>query len=158
MIFLTVGTQLPFDRLVGVVDAWAARQQRKDIFAQISHNGRKPKHIKWVEYLTPEEFIAQINSADVIISHAGAGTIFIALQSGKPIIVLPRLEQLHEQRNDHQVDMAQSLSELGLIEFALDERCLLDKLNEIDRLPSPKKIGPYASKELINTISAFING
>ncbi len=158
MIFLTVGTQLPFDRLVRTVDDWAGRKQRKDILAQIGRHGWRPGNIKWVESLSAEEFSLQMRSSDVIISHAGAGTVFTALQLGKSVIVFPRRADLHEQRNDHQLAMAESFAKLGLIEVAFDEKSLLDKLDGIDRMPCPRKIEQYASEELINTIRAFING
>ena len=35
MIFVTVGTDSPFDRLMQVVDEWAAASGRTDVFAQI---------------------------------------------------------------------------------------------------------------------------
>ncbi len=59
MIFLTVGTQLPFDRLVAAVDAWAARQPGQEVFGQISDPGPagyRPKHFAWVADLDPAAF------------------------------------------------------------------------------------------------------
>lgn len=35
MIFVTVGTQVQFDRLIRTVDEWAGARARSDIFAQI---------------------------------------------------------------------------------------------------------------------------
>ena len=36
MIFVTVGAQLPFDRLVDTVDAWAGRKGDTEVLAQIA--------------------------------------------------------------------------------------------------------------------------
>lgn len=34
MIFVTVGTQMPFDRLVEAVDQWASTRDRVNVFAR----------------------------------------------------------------------------------------------------------------------------
>ena len=35
MIFVTVGTQLAFDRMIKAVDEWAGARGRTDVFAQV---------------------------------------------------------------------------------------------------------------------------
>ncbi len=41
MILVTVGTDGPFDRLIRIVDDWACRNNRSDIFAQIGDGGTR---------------------------------------------------------------------------------------------------------------------
>ena len=58
MIFLTVGTQLPFDRLVAAVDDWCAARGESDVFGQICDpgpDGYRPKHFEWVADLDPAD-------------------------------------------------------------------------------------------------------
>ena len=105
MIFLTVGTQLPFDRLVAAVDAWARARGRADVFGQISDpgpSGYRPRHFDWAADLDPAEFEARFRAASHIVGHAGMGTIIGALGQAKPLLVMPRRAHLGEQRNDHQ--------------------------------------------------------
>jgi UDP-N-acetylglucosamine transferase subunit ALG13 len=105
VIFLTVGTQLPFDRLVAAVDAWAWARGRDDVFGQISDPGPagyRPKHFDWVADLDPIAFEARFRAASHIVAHAGMGTIIGALGQGKPLLIVPRRAHLGEQRNDHQ--------------------------------------------------------
>lgn len=105
MIFLTVGTQLPFDRLVAGVDAWAARNPGRAIFGQIADPGPagyRPQSFDWVADLEPSEFDARFRAASHVVAHAGMGTIIGALGAGKPLLVMPRRAHLGEQRNDHQ--------------------------------------------------------
>ena len=45
MIFVTVGTQGPFDRLVRAVDKWAGMRARADIFAQTGPSDYQSEHI-----------------------------------------------------------------------------------------------------------------
>ncbi len=61
MIFVTVGAQMPFDRLVRSVDRWAAAEQRSNVFAQISTGSWIPQHIQWTEFLTPAEYRTKWN-------------------------------------------------------------------------------------------------
>ena len=114
MIFIVVGSQEPFDRLIKAVDLWASENKHKNVFAQIGKTNLRPRHINWTEFLPPQVFEEKLKQAQIIISHAGRGTILNALYHSKPIIVMPRLFHFHEQRNDHQLATARSLSRLGI--------------------------------------------
>jgi hypothetical protein len=120
VIFLTVGTQLPFDRLVAAVDAWAGARGGAlggapggaEVFGQIADPGPagyRPKHFEWVADLDPAAFEARFRAATHIVGHAGMGTIIGALGQGKPLLVMPRRAHLGEQRNDHQFATVQRL-------------------------------------------------
>lgn len=104
MIFLTVGTHEPFDRLVRCVDDWCAATGRGDqVFGQITRNaGYTPRHFDSVPDLTPTEYQDRFRGSDFVVSHAGMGSIITALTLGKPIVILPRRGHLQETRNDHQ--------------------------------------------------------
>lgn len=115
MIFVTVGTQLPFDRMIRAVDEWAAESGRRDVFAQIGDGGYTPAAIEWVRFLTPDETACRLQEADLIVAHAGMGTIISALQMKKPIVVFPRRAELGEHRNDHQLATAKRFGERGLV-------------------------------------------
>jgi UDP-N-acetylglucosamine transferase subunit ALG13 len=142
MIFLTVGAQMPFDRLVRAVDTWAARGGNDGVFAQIGRSAYRPAHLRYTEFLDPRAFREAFTDAGVIVAHAGMGTIINALELRKPILVMPRRGDLAETRNDHQLATAQRFRELGLVEVALDERELTDRLDDLTRLPRPAVNGP----------------
>lgn len=156
MILVTVGTDLPFDRMVKIVDTWAKANQRQDIFAQIGEGGWKPRYIPHVEFLQPGEFSEYFNSAKVIISHAGMGTILSALFHGKPILVMPKLARLAEHRNEHQTATAIRMRDLGNVNVAFDEQEMRDRLDHLDELQPSLKIGTFASEELVQGIRDFI--
>ncbi len=157
MIFVTVGAQMPFDRLVQTVDEWAAETGRSDIFAQIGPTNWRPHHIQWVQFLNSSEFFKKFDEAEAVVAHAGMGTILSALMRNKSILVMPRRGDLRETRNDHQVATANRLSELGKVEVALDENELRVKLQGIDHLKRANQIGPYASPQLIEAVRRFID-
>lgn len=102
-LFVTVGAQMAFPRLVDEVDEWIARQSDVEGFAQIGPEVDPPRSMDHVRSLDPDGFAERVAWADVIISHAGMGTIITALVERVPIVVMPRLGDLHETRNDHQV-------------------------------------------------------
>lgn len=156
MIFVTVGTDLPFDRLVRVVDSWAAETGRDDVFAQIGEGGWEPSFIRYTYFLQPPEFIERFNSASMIISHAGMGTILSALHYGKPILVMPKRASLREHRNEHQLATARRMKEMASVNVAFDEYELRERLDQIDTLPSSLRIGSRASNSLIQGLKRFI--
>ena len=157
MILVTVGTDLPFDRMVKVVDSWAMDNERQDVFAQIGEGGWKPQYIRHAEFLQPGEFSEYFSSSKIVISHAGMGTILSALFHDKPILVMPKLATLGEHRNEHQTATAKKMKELVNINVAFDERELRHYLDHLDDLKPSRKIGSFASDGLLNGIREFID-
>lgn len=156
MILVTVGTELPFDRLVKAVDRWAATRDRSDIFAQIGEGAWEPAHFPFRDFIEPDEFAERLRSADLIVAHAGMGTILSALHYGKPLLVMPRRAGLGEQRNDHQLATAERLLEMGKINVAFDEQELMHKLDRVEELAAGTRIGPAAGEELLTALRQFI--
>jgi UDP-N-acetylglucosamine transferase subunit ALG13 len=101
LIFVTVGTQLPFDRLVQAMDAWAGAPPGKEIFIQTGGTAYQPRHCAFKPYTRPDEWEDYFRRAALVVSHAGMGTILKSLDTGKPLILMPRLTALGEHRNDH---------------------------------------------------------
>lgn len=156
MIFVVVGTQEPFDRLIRNIDEWSHKSGYTDIYAQVAKAKYKSINFKSIDFLPPLEFDAKFQQADLIIGHAGMGTIISALQNSKPIIVLPRLAKFHEHRNDHQLATAISFEKLGLITAVYSKEELFAALDNRDSLLPSKPIKDSASPLLIKTIREFI--
>ncbi|MBN8474891.1 glycosyltransferase [Sulfuritalea sp.] len=158
MIFVTVGAQMPFDRLVEAVDQWASTRNRVDVFAQIGQSGYRPQRIECRQLLEPEEFRSRYKTASAIVAHAGTGSIITALQMGKPIIIMPRRASLMETRNDHQVATAEQFRKFPSVTVAWNEQELALRLDEIDGLVGQASVGQYASEELLDVVRRFIDG
>ncbi len=132
MILLTVGTQFPFDRLVKHVDEFVGQNGLvEEIFAQIGKSSYKPRNFHAVPFLEQHVFIKHVKEASGIISHAGIGSITMALSHHKPLLAMPRLKQHGEVVNNHQVAIARKFEELGLILVAYKEHELPKKLEEL---------------------------
>ena len=162
MIFLTVGSEIAFDRLVRAVDVWCGDGHHNTVFGQIAHsglNGYRPQNFVWKEFVSPVEYRRLYDEAELIIAHAGMGSIITALVKAKPILIMPRRAVFRETRNDHQVATAKIFSERKGIFVAEDETMvasMLDKWKGLIGTISFKSAGPYAEDHLVKTIRDFI--
>ncbi len=156
MILVTVGAQMPFDRLVRAMDRWAGERRRDDVFAQIGPTDYRPSSMQWTKFLEPEAFIRRVEAASAIVAHAGTGSIITALQAGKPILVMPRRAGLRETRNDHQVATAEQFRRFESVLVAWDETELISRLKGVDELTGRPAVGAHASRELLGAIRAFV--
>jgi len=158
MIFVTVGSQEPFDRLIRAVDEWARLRARSDVFAQIASSMFRPQHIKFTHFIEPADFNRVMQETRIIVAHAGMGSIISALELGKPIVVMPRRADFRETRNDHQVATAERFGAQGRIIVANDEKELPAKLDHALTLGDSDRIQAQASPRLIATLRAFLEG
>jgi hypothetical protein len=91
MIFLTVGTQFPFDRLVKAVDhLFDEGLMPEEVFGQIGVSTYKPRHFETVVSLEKNTYDDRFQQASAVISHAGMGAITMALDQSKPLLVMAR--------------------------------------------------------------------
>jgi UDP-N-acetylglucosamine transferase subunit ALG13 len=105
LIFITIGTrQYPFDRLLRKLDElYEDGTISESMFAQTGTSTYSPKHYEHKEFITPEEFDEHIAAADLVVSHGASGSIMKALNAGKRVIAVTRLERYGEHINDHQI-------------------------------------------------------
>lgn len=128
MIFVTVGTEYPFDRLIRTVDSlFGSGALEGPAFAQIGAGTFRPSNIESVDWLSRTDFEARLASADAVIGHAGMGTILSCVGAGKPLLVLPRRGEFGETVNDHQLWTVERLTNSGLFLVARDEHELAEK-------------------------------
>lgn len=164
MILVSVGTQLPFDRLVRAMDAWAADHPQQTVFAQIGASDYQPQHLQATASLSPTAFAQRLEEAQLVVAHAGMGTIIGALELAKPIIVMPRRADLGEHRNNHQLATAAKLQEAGMVRVAEDAEQLAATLDawqdhgETDEHESQTTaLAASASPQLLQAVSDFIH-
>lgn len=123
MILVTVGTQLPFERLTRTMDDIAPDMEEL-IFAQIGNSAYVPKNFEYCVTMPPTIFESKFKQASRIVSHAGIGSILTAKRYGKPIIIFPRRASAGEHRNDHQLATCAQLENRPGIFVAYDESAL----------------------------------
>ena len=112
LIFVTVGSRnYPFDRLFKKIDQLCEKGIIKDkVFAQTGTSKYKPKNYEYVDFTSPDVFEEKINEADIVVTHGASGSIMKALNAGKKVIAVTRLEKYGEHINDHQIQNNEAFS------------------------------------------------
>jgi beta-1,4-N-acetylglucosaminyltransferase len=103
-IFVTIGTT-SFPELIKKVD----NIKGLNVIIQTPKEGKDeyiPKNYKFFEFC--EDIEKYYNWADIIITHAGAGSVYKLLELGKKIIIIPNLSRV----DTHQTDLADYIKEM----------------------------------------------
>ena len=81
--------------------------------------------------MVPESLLRQaMADADVVIGHAGAGTLGLSLECGRSPVLVPRRAAHREQIDDHQIELARWASDQGLAVWAEADEVTLSDLVE----------------------------
>jgi UDP-N-acetylglucosamine--N-acetylmuramyl-(pentapeptide) pyrophosphoryl-undecaprenol N-acetylglucosamine transferase len=115
MVLVTTGTnESSFDRLVE-----AAGELTGELLVQYGSSAIScGPHGQWIDFMPFDELRAAMLEADVVVCHAGVGSVMLAQRCGKRPVVMPRRVALGEAVDDHQVAFAQRLARLGAVTLA----------------------------------------
>lgn len=158
VIFVSVGSMMPFDRLIRAVDVWAAAHPETSVLAQIGRGSFEPGHAQFVRLMPPADYGRAVADADLFVAHAGMGSIITAIQSGKPLLMLPRLQALGEHNTDHQLATVRNVGNrpgLHHVDSDAELGAAIDRLLATGS-EAPAPISPYASEELLANVRAFV--
>ena len=163
MIFVTVGNPTQgFRRLLDAVDRLGGEGffNEEMVLIQSGNNaGFCPTNCKHEPFLAMEDFARKVNEAELIISHAGAGTLLHVIQAGKVPVVMPRQMRHGEHVDDHQVELTKVLASEGRVIPAYEPEDLPGAIEEARRrntqpVPSPPSLMlnlvAQAIEELLN--------
>ena len=163
MIFLSVGSELPFSRLVQAADCWAEQHSEHTFIAQVGRlnpDDYEPQHFEYFDTIEPAEYSRFTTEADVLVAHAGMGSIITALTLGKPIVIMPRREHLRETRNDHQVGTAKRFGERSGVFVAWDESEFDAVITQAIEFSGRSRLAggtAFAEDEMLQKLRVFIN-
>lgn len=113
-LFVTLGTIRPyrFDALVdAVLDSGLANQET---VWQLGETTRTDLPGRAETQIASAEFDSLAAGADVVITHAGVGTILALLEMGIHPVVVPRRTARGEHVDDHQAQIARLTGDLGV--------------------------------------------
>ncbi|XP_021372164.1 UDP-N-acetylglucosamine transferase subunit ALG13 homolog [Mizuhopecten yessoensis] len=160
-VFVTVGTTA-FDGLINVFAAEETIQvlEEKGYTSVILQTGRgiseplsgQVGKVTVQHYQYKPNIQEDISSADLVISHAGAGSCLETLGAGKPLLVVINSELM----GNHQLELAKQLHKDGHIYYC-DCGSLLQTLREInlDNLKPFKKGDPSKFAAFLDTKMGF---
>lgn len=155
MILATVGMQLPFPRFIHALNEIAGRH-RLNIVAQAMEPVAGLRFLDQRESLSPKDFDALACRAEVIVGHAGIGTILSAARAEKPIILYPRVAALGEHRNEHQLATAREFAaRIGIYVAHTNQE--LESLLLRNDLQAFKPANSVQTHELVQRVRAFVD-
>lgn len=78
-----------------------------------------------VAFMEMGAFAQRVSEAELLILHAGAGSVIHAVRAGKTPVVVPRRASLGEHVDDHQLEFAHELEKIGKVLVAHDTATLV---------------------------------
>lgn len=90
-VLIVVGTfREGMDRLLKIVDEASPLPGGPKVKSQIGNSRYIPRSSEWYRWKSAEDFHQDLVETDLVITHDGSNTIGQALESAKPVIVVPR--------------------------------------------------------------------
>ncbi|MBP5684253.1 MAG: exopolysaccharide biosynthesis protein [Bacilli bacterium] len=157
MILVTLGTQdKSFKRLLEAVEKQIDNGTIKDkVVVQAGLTKYQSDKMEIFDFIPVSKFDDLIKSCDILITHAGVGSIITGLKNNKKVIAAARLKKYHEHTNDHQLQIVDNFAKSGYI-------LPLDNFDELDKvLQKAKKFKPKAyesnTKNFVKLIKDYID-
>lgn len=140
MILVTVGTNgAPFDRLLQQLDDLSPGEE---VIVQRGPSVLSPAGATCVDFLPFDELSRLVGSARVVVTHAGVGSVLLALEHGHRPIVVPRLKRFGEAVDDHQAAFGERLHLERLV------RCIPDAARVTDAVAEGSTLGERSSAQV----------
>jgi UDP-N-acetylglucosamine transferase subunit ALG13 len=148
-ILVTVGTT-KFDSLISYIDTEPCFDNLSIEF-QIANGRYIPQKHPYFVFLDSAEIIKKYQEADIIITHAGQGTVFTLLEMRKKFIVVPNLERIDK----HQTDIADFLlkNKYALVAYRMAQLELFIDIIQSYNFRNFNKEAFFKSDEIINFLS-----
>ena len=154
MILVTLGTQK--EQFVRLLDYIENSKIDDRIIVQAGHTKYNSKKMEIFDFIPYEKMNEYIDDADVIITHAGTGSVLMPLKKNKKVIVCAREMKYEEHVDNHQQELVEVFAGEGYV-LELNENIKLDDLMKEIKKFKPKK---YVSNTevFINNLKGEING
>jgi UDP-N-acetylglucosamine transferase subunit ALG13 len=158
VIFVSVGSMLPFDRLVRAVDAWAAAHPGTPVFAQIGEGEFQPAHCEWTRMLAHDEYSRRLDACRLFVAHVGMGSILQAMERQKQALLMPRLAAQREHTTDHQLHTAEKFGSRPGIRIVSDGDALQAEMTRLlDRpLEGSAALSPFAPPTTTDRLRSYL--
>ncbi|WP_333877295.1 glycosyltransferase [Methylobacter sp.] len=156
-LFVTVGSMLPFDRLICAMDTWTKEHPEAQVYAQIGGSSLRPANMEYCAMISPSDYRDHIAACDVVVSHVGIGTIIAAMEYNKPLVMMPRRPELREVTSKHQLSTAKWLEGRSGICIINSDVELAEAISNSIGSDGGSVIETGTRGKLINTLRQFIS-
>lgn len=145
MTLVTLGTQhQEFTRLLYYIEK---SDLKGEIIVQAGYTKYESKRMKIFDFISYDEMEKYIDKSDLVITHAGTGSIVMPLKKDKKVIACARLSKFGEHVDDHQVELVDVFYSEGYILKIDEDTSLNDVL---------KNIKDFKPKKFVSNTNRFI--
>jgi len=152
VIFATCGSShIPFERMMRALAELPGDEM------EIQHGpATPPACARAVAFLPFDQVVRRIERAEVVVSHAGVGSILCAVRAGHTPVIFPRLRRYSETVDDHQAELAEALAESGIVIVAEGPEDLAAAVASVPGRRSSNTGSPGGAQELNAAVHAAI--
>jgi len=149
-IFVSVGNT-QYNSLIKAIDELLSAKEF-DITIQIANGSYIPINHKY--FRLTDNISNYYQEADLVVAHAGAGTVFQLLEEERKAVVVPNLERV----DDHQLDLAQYVEEHKFANVCYDINQIRESIiTAINTHYEKYKVDPFSGYGFINTLFSQVN-
>jgi len=160
-VLVTIGSmsEKKFTRLFKIIDELCEESilDRNQVIAQVGFDNYESNYYKTFDMISDSEFKQKIIECDLIITHAGTGTIMSALKKNKKVILFPRMEKYDEHYDNHQLEISEIFKNKNLVLCATTKKELIQCISKIKSF-TPGKFNSnnsYINEKIINFIEGI---
>lgn len=158
MVLVLLGTQNnDFHRLLDEIDKNIENGIIKDeVIVQSGFTKYYSKNMKIFNLVPKQELENLVDKADLIITHAGVGSIEMSLEKNKKVIAVARKKEFGEHVNNHQKEIQKEFSKKGFL-IGIENVENLGQAIEKSKNFVPIIYKKSKNNEMINIIQTFID-
>jgi len=139
LLFATVGATLPYPRLENaIVELKRAGNIPENVVLQVGCNTNHHEPVEGLQIVADVPFGELqdlLDRADLVVCHAGTGSILTALAKNCAVVAMPRSIKMGDHYDNHQEEIATVFEGRGLIQTAEDAASLVDALTRARKAP-----------------------
>jgi UDP-N-acetylglucosamine transferase subunit ALG13 len=139
LLFATVGATLPYPRLENaIVELKRAGKIPEKVILQVGCSTKQHEPVEGLQVVADVPFGELqdlLDRADLVVCHAGTGSILTALAKNCAVVAMPRSIKMGDHYDNHQDEIATVFEGRGLIQTAEDATSLVDALDRAREAP-----------------------
>lgn len=136
-VLVTIGSMVEkkFTRLFRILDELCDEGilDGTQVTAQVGFDNYQTTKYKCFDMIADGDFKKLIGASDLVIAHAGTGTVISSIRQGKKVIIFPRMVEYDEHYDDHQLELAELFTKQGYVLQARNKEELTKCIQELDR-------------------------
>jgi len=154
--FISVGNATqPFNRFLDMIVQFAPILPHP-LRVQYGYNKFSCDDCQAFDFLTMTTFEKFVIDSDLLIFHAGAGSIMSAIRMGKVPVVMPRRKMFGEHVNDHQFLFAKKMAQNKKIALVHEPSELQEAIVSTQTIKQDNKV-PLSSSQMLLFVKETID-